>query len=82
MRKCPCCGFLTIDDSTEIITDICEVCFWQYDEIAQNRPDRIIGPNRVSLNTAKRNYQLFGASEKRFLDRVRLPYDEEFFTHM
>lgn len=82
MKKCPCCDFLTIDDSAEVITDICPVCFWQYDEIAQSKPDSIIGPNRVSLNTAKRNYQLLGASEKSVIDKVRLPYDEEFFTHM
>ena len=42
MKRCPCCGYLTIDDSDNVITDICEVCFWQYDEVAQNVPDVII----------------------------------------
>ena len=54
MIRCPCCGCLTIDDSYGIITDICNVCFWQYDEVAQDMPDHIIGPNKVSLNTAKK----------------------------
>lgn len=62
MKKCPGCGFLTIDDSAEVITDICSVCFWQYDEIVQSKPDSITGPNRVSLNTAKRNYQFMKIS--------------------
>ncbi|MBQ3515375.1 MAG: hypothetical protein IJA32_16510 [Lachnospiraceae bacterium] len=28
----------TIDDRDEVIVDICEVCFWQYDEVAQDNP--------------------------------------------
>lgn len=62
MRRCPCCGYLTIDDSYEV---------------AQDKPDINIGPNKVSLNTAKKNYKLFGASEERFLNMVRLPYKDE-----
>lgn len=77
MKRCPCCGYLTIDNSCEAVTDICEVCFWQYDEVAQKMPDKIIGPNRVSLNMAKNNYKIFGASEERFQKMVRLPYDYE-----
>ena len=77
MKRCPCCGYLTIDDFYEVITDICEVCFWQYDEVAQSKPDMSIGPNKVSLNTAKKNYKLFGASEERFINKVRLPYEDE-----
>ena len=77
MKRCPCCGYLTIDDSFEVITDICEVCFWQYDEVSQDHPDISIGPNNVSLRTAKKNYKLFGAVEKRFKNYVRSPYKDE-----
>jgi len=77
MKRCPCCGYLTIDDWSEVITDICEVCFWQYDEVAQEKPDMIIGPNKVSLNTAKKNYRLVGAIEERFISMVRLPHEDE-----
>ena len=77
MKRCPCCGYLTIDDSNDIITDICDICFWQYDEVAQNFPDDIVGPNKVSLNMAKKNFELFGAVEKRFLNKVRSPYEYE-----
>ncbi len=27
MKRCPCCGYLTIDDTDELITDICDVAF-------------------------------------------------------
>ena len=49
MKRCPCCGYLTIDDLDEVITDICEVCYWQYDEVSQNNPLKSIGPNKISL---------------------------------
>ncbi len=77
MKRCPCCGYLTIDDSEEVITDVCDVCFWQYDEAAHREPNRIIGANKVSLNTAKENFKSFGAVEKRFITLVRAPYDDE-----
>ncbi len=77
MKRCPCCGYLTIDDSEEVITDVCEVCFWQYDKVAHEEPNKIIGANKVSLNIAKANYKSFGAIEERFLSLVRKPYDDE-----
>ena len=39
--------------------------------------ERIIGANKVSLNTAKKNYKLFGATEERFINMVRQPYENE-----
>ena len=73
MKRCPCCGYLTIDDSDEVITDICKVCYWQYDEVSQNNPRKSIGPNRVSLIQARENYKKFGAIEERFIKFVRKP---------
>ena len=56
--QCPCCGYYTIeDDETDIIIDICEVCYWQYDWVAHKYPNKIIGPNRVSLEQARRNFK-------------------------
>ena len=43
-------------------------------------PDGIIGANKVSLNTAKKNYKLFGATEERFINMVRQPYEDEIQT--
>lgn len=71
MIKCPCCGEMTIDDSDFPIVEICEVCYWQYDVVAQRNPDKIIGPNKVSLNTARENYRLYGACEQRFINQVK-----------
>lgn len=77
MIRCPCCNKLTIDDTTTPITEICDVCYWQYDEVAQRNENSIIGPNNISLNQAKKNYKLFGASEYKFINLVRKPTKEE-----
>lgn len=76
--KCPCCGYRTIDNDLEIIVDICEVCYWQYDVVAQENPDREIGPNHgVSLNQARDNYKKIGASSARVKEFVRPPRENE-----
>ena len=58
--QCPGCEYFTIESDDEIIVEICEVCGWQYDWVAQKYPDRIIGPNHISLNDAKKYYKIFG----------------------
>lgn len=75
--KCPCCGNYTIESDDEVIVDICEVCYWQYDAVAHDYPQKCIGPNHVSLNEAKENYKKFGACEKRFVGFVRKPSQYE-----
>ncbi|SHJ48150.1 Cysteine-rich CPCC [Anaerocolumna jejuensis DSM 15929] len=77
--KCPCCGYYTIDKEDEIITEICEVCLWQYDEVAHCNPDKVIGANKLSLVEAQENYKLYGVSKKEYIgkDFNRKPTDEE-----
>ncbi|MDD1503503.1 CPCC family cysteine-rich protein [Lysinibacillus sp. CNPSo 3705] len=70
---CPCCGYFTIYDEY----DICDVCYWQQDTIGLDKPDVATGPNRVSLHQAQKNYKEFGASQKRLLEFVRAPEEDE-----
>jgi hypothetical protein len=74
---CPCCGFFTVDSDDEVIVDICEVCFWQYDVIAHEQPERNIGANNISLNQARENYKKLGVCKKQFKHMVRKPVEEE-----
>ena len=80
--QCPCCDYYTIsmDETQDIIIDFCEVCGWQYDVAGILKPDRAIGPNRISLNEARENYRLYQASEKRLVGTkwIRNPLPEEF----
>ena len=81
MIPCPCCGYYTIsmDETQDIIIDFCEVCGWQYDVAGILKPDRAIGPNRISLNEARENYWLYQATEKRLVGTkwIRDPLPEE-----
>jgi len=78
MRKqCPCCGYYTVDNDDEVIVDICEVCFWQYDAVKHDRPDSPGGANGISLNEARGNYRKIGVCKPGFEDMVRPPLPEE-----
>ena len=67
--KCPCCENYTIESDEEFITEICEICFWQYDLLAHNKPDVNIGANGISLYEARENYKKYGACKKDFADK-------------
>ena len=75
--KCPCCGNYSFEDEEAALNGLCKICFFQNDEVCADYPDKAMGPNKVSLNQAKLNYQRFGVSEKRFANCVRKPYDFE-----
>ncbi|QNK54691.1 CPCC family cysteine-rich protein [Paenibacillus sp. PAMC21692] len=76
-QQCPCCDFYTVDSEDEVIVDICDVCFWQYDLIAHELPDKNIGANHISLNQARENYKLFDVCKQEFRHLVRDPIEEE-----
>ena len=71
--ECSCCGYYTL----RYDEDICGVCSWHEDNVCRRYPDEVTGPNMVSLNQAHENYKEFGASDKRFIDKVRKPLLEE-----
>jgi hypothetical protein len=70
---CPCCGYKTLDDGESGSYDICEICFWEHDNIQFDDPDYEGGANVVSLRTAQRNFKKYGSAEERFLGYVRKP---------
>ena len=79
--QCPCCGYYTHESESvdAPLFEICPVCFWQYDVVAHNQPDRIIGANHISLNDAKKNYKQYGICKPRHIGKnlVREPLPEE-----
>ncbi|GIN93637.1 membrane protein [Siminovitchia terrae] len=70
---CPCCGYKTLDGEPPGTYDICEICFWEDDEVQFNDPDYESGANTPSLRKAQRNYIEFGACEERCIEFVRKP---------
>lgn len=70
---CPCCGYKTLDEEPPGTYEICAICYWEDDPVQFDDPDYEGGANRPSLKTAQKNYQDFGACEKRFQEYVRKP---------
>lgn len=73
---CPSCGFLVFNEPPGSY-DICPICFWEDDDVQLRFPDFAGGANKPSLMDAQRNFAEFGASERRFLLRVRSPTEED-----
>ena len=80
---CHCCGFLTLDQAPfgfgefpDLQTyETCPVCLWEdedwdYDETAG-------GANTVKLSDARRNFDEFGAIERRLVEHTRPPLPSE-----
>lgn len=77
---CPCCGYLTYPkpiDDPEMSFGICEVCFWENDNVQLDAPDHEGGANSMSLNQAKTNFLKYGAIDPCKLPFVRSPKPEE-----
>ena len=70
---CPCCGYKTLDEDPPGTYDICEICFWEDDNIQFEDPDYEGGANIPSLRQAQKNYLTFGAYSEHCLPFVRKP---------
>ena len=75
--RCLCCGSRTL--TTPGVFELCPVCWWQDD--GQDDVDADVvrgGPNgTLSLTVARANFLACGASDPRFLTRVRGPLPSE-----
>lgn len=75
---CPCCGYLTLDARPPGTWDICAVCWWEDDLVQYSDADFRGGANDVSLNEARAVFKRVGASDERFLSKVRGPFPSEY----
>ncbi|MBA3019828.1 CPCC family cysteine-rich protein [Propionicimonas sp.] len=57
LAACPCCGYRTLPERGAY--EICRVCFWEDDGTTD--PDRVSGPNHMTLREARLNVQHLGA---------------------
>jgi len=76
-HQCPCCDNFTIKNPDPLEHEICPVCFWENDPIQNADPEYDGGANKVSLSKARKNYKKFGASEEKFVSKVRKPKKSE-----
>jgi hypothetical protein len=69
---CPCCGY-KIHAEPPGSDDICDICYWE-DDISQLRFPRMTGgANKISLIDAQKNFNTYGACEKRLIKHTRKP---------
>lgn len=74
---CPCCSYLTFDEKPCGTFEICPVCYWEDDNTQINNLDYDGGANGISLNEARKNFALYGAVKKEYIDKVRKPLSKE-----
>ncbi|MDD1369364.1 CPCC family cysteine-rich protein [Bacillus sp. MHSD17] len=74
---CLCCGYRTIEEKPPGTYEICNICYWEDDEVQFNNPDFEGGANEVSLRQAQKNFIAFGACEECFVKLVRKPTSED-----
>lgn len=68
---CPCCGYKTLESKPPGTFEICEICFWEDDDLQFNNLDYVGGANESSLL----QYQK-GFLEGRFINREPSENDE------
>jgi len=73
---CVCCGHLTLREPPGSY-EICSVCYWEDDRVQLRWPNWAGGANRPSLTEAQEKFREFGASEERFVSKVRSPREDE-----
>jgi hypothetical protein len=75
--RCPCCRYVTLSERGAY--EICPVCFWEDDGQDDHDADDVRGgPNSsLSLNSARANFETFGACQARLVVHVRPPMQAE-----
>ncbi|MGE6259758.1 CPCC family cysteine-rich protein [Heyndrickxia sporothermodurans] len=73
---CPCCGFKTLEEPPGTF-DICNICFWEDDDVQYHDPDYEGGANDVSLKQAQQNFIKFGACDEESVRFVRMPNQDD-----
>lgn len=77
LYQCPCCGARTLRERGGF--ELCPVCWWEDDGQDDHDAEEVRGgPNgELSLRQARENFRGAGASDPRFVSRVRKAKPEE-----
>lgn len=54
---CECCGFLTYSYDPKGTFDICDICFWQQDDVQEEDPTYRGGANAECLEEAQERFK-------------------------
>lgn len=76
-RPCPCCGNYTLCAEAPGSYQLCPVCRWIDAPWATEHPEEVGDYNGVTLEAARRNYQMFGTCTEDTRSQGRQPEPEE-----
>jgi len=74
---CPCCGYYTLDEAPPGTFLICEVCWWEDDNVQFDDPDYAGGANGPSLHQAREYFRSNGVSDQKMKGHERPPRPDE-----
>ncbi|WP_042889398.1 CPCC family cysteine-rich protein [Bacillus cereus] len=74
---CPLIRDKTLEEEPPGTYEICNICYWENDEVQFNDPDFEGGANEVLLRQAQKNFIAFGACEECCVGLVRKPTSED-----
>ncbi|TCK08738.1 CPCC family cysteine-rich protein [Marinobacterium mangrovicola] len=76
LYACPCCGYATLRRACRY--DICSICFWEDDGEDDDTPIEYRGgPNGVTLEDGRINFQRHGVSDLKDAPHVRAATAED-----
>ena len=75
---CPCGGYYTLPmPQKDAVAFICPVCFWENDIFVTQEDEPSDENHGLTLQEARAHFQIYGASDSRFLSCVRKPLPDE-----
>jgi len=79
--ECPCCGYFCL--TSGMWSEICTICYWEYDEDVGYRGSVPSVVNRgLTLIEARNNFDTYGACEESLVQYV-LPFEaREEYRHV
>ncbi|MEB9974689.1 CPCC family cysteine-rich protein [Bacillus cereus] len=61
---CPCCGYKTLEEEPPGTFDICNICFWEDDNVQFDDPDYEGGANEYSLRQYQKAFLMRHVNQK------------------
>ncbi len=82
LYTCACCGYKTLDEPTGETYEICQVCWWEQNNLQQlGDTHDASGPNYVSIRDAQENFIKHGICEPRRKDLLAMAREAQKSGH-
>ncbi|WP_139214334.1 CPCC family cysteine-rich protein [Marinobacter zhejiangensis] len=79
--ECPCCGYICLKSGE--YGEICQICYWEYDEEVEFRGTNPSVLNHgLTLIEARNNFDQFGACEERLVQYCLPPEARKEYKHV